>query len=96
MWKVTVFDGDGRTDVIVGVGDWTDYGWDNGYDAQGVWRKGPLRGFVYWVRNEGTNEVPKYRPAQRVQAAIVPPVFFSSPPAIRAGVSTASRWCVIG
>ncbi len=69
MWKVVDYDGDGKADVIVGVGDWTDYGWDNGYDAQGVWTKGPLRGFVYWLRNEGTNEAPKYQPARRVQAA---------------------------
>jgi hypothetical protein len=60
MWKYADYDGDGRTDVIVGVGDWTDYGWDNAYNPQGVWTNGPLRGFVYVVRNEGSNEQPKY------------------------------------
>ena len=68
MWKYVDYDGDGRTDVIVGVGDWTDYGWDNGYDAQGVWTKGPLRGFVYFIRNEGTSVTPRYAPPVRVQS----------------------------
>jgi hypothetical protein len=59
MWKYVDYDGDGKTDVIVGVDDWTDYGWDNAYNAKGVWIKGPLRGYVYVVRNEGSNEQPK-------------------------------------
>lgn len=29
QWSYTDFDGDGTDDLIVGVGDWTDYGWDN-------------------------------------------------------------------
>ncbi|MEI6794993.1 MAG: exo-alpha-sialidase, partial [Verrucomicrobiota bacterium] len=69
MWKFVDYDGDGKTDVIVGVGDWTDYGWDNGYNAKGVWTKGPLRGFVYFIRNEGTNDKPKYQTPVRVQSA---------------------------
>ncbi|MFZ9435949.1 MAG: exo-alpha-sialidase [Opitutales bacterium] len=69
MWKYADYDGDGRTDVIIGVGDWTDYGWDNAYNTKGVWIKGPLRGYVYVVRNEGSNEQPKYgRPAKVVAA----------------------------
>jgi len=55
--------------VIVGVGDWTDYGWDNAYNEKGVWIKGPLRGFVYFMRNEGTDEKPKYQSPVRVQSA---------------------------
>ena len=69
MWKVVDYDGDGKTDVIVGVGDWTDYGWDNAYNEKGVWIKGPLRGFVYFMRNEGTDEKPKYQSPVRVQSA---------------------------
>ncbi len=68
MWKFVDYDGDGRTDVIVGVGDWTDYGWDDGYDAQGVWRKGPLRGYVYFIRNTGANDAPKYAAPVRLEA----------------------------
>jgi hypothetical protein len=69
MWKFVDYDGDGKTDVIVGVGDWTDYGWDNGYNAKGVWTKGPLRGFVYFIRNEGTNDKPKYQKPAKTEAA---------------------------
>ena len=60
MWKVVDFDGDGRQDLAIGVGDWTDYGWDNGYDAQGRWVRGPLRGFVYIALNQGTNGQPAF------------------------------------
>ena len=60
MWKVVDYDGDGRQDLAIGVGDWTDYGWDNGYDAQGRWIRGPLRGFVYIALNQGTNAQPVY------------------------------------
>ncbi len=45
------FDGDGKTDIVVGADDWTEYGWDNAYDANGKWTNGPLRGFVYVIRN---------------------------------------------
>ncbi len=60
MWKVVDFDGDGRQDLAIGVGDWTDYGWDNGYDALGRWVRGPLRGFVYIALNQGTNGQPAF------------------------------------
>jgi hypothetical protein len=68
MWKYLDYDGDGKTDVIVGVGDWTDYGWDNAYNAKGEWIKGPLRGYVYFIRNDGTDAKPKYRQPVRVAA----------------------------
>ncbi len=44
MWHTVDFDGDGRLDLIVGVGDWTAYGWDNAYTPDGNWTNGPLRG----------------------------------------------------
>ncbi len=60
MWRMVDFDGDGVQDIIVGVGDWQDYGWDNAYNEKGEWTNGPLRGYVYVARNAGTNEAPKY------------------------------------
>ena len=32
QWRYVDYDGDGAMDIVVGVGDWTDYGWDNAYD----------------------------------------------------------------
>ncbi|HVU35736.1 MAG TPA: VCBS repeat-containing protein [Opitutaceae bacterium] len=73
QWKVVDYDGDGRNDLIVGIDYWGDYKWDSAfhgkneptYDAQGKWKYGPLHGYVYFLRNVGTNEAPVY--AQPVQ-----------------------------
>jgi len=79
MWKWVDFDGDGREDLIVGVGDWTDYGWDNAYDAQGRWTRGPLRGFIYVVRNEGTAAAPRFAAPVKLQAGGRPLEVFGWP-----------------
>ncbi len=36
MWRYVDYDGDGDHDLIVGIGDWTDYGWDHAYDNHGT------------------------------------------------------------
>jgi hypothetical protein len=56
-------DGDGVAELVVGTDTWDDY-WPHGrewndygyrpYDAAGRWLGGPLRGFLYAFRNEGT------------------------------------------
>jgi hypothetical protein len=68
FWKYVDFNGDGHLDIIVGADDWTDYGWDNGYDASGKWTPGPLRGFVYLIANSGTSDAPKYERPSKLQA----------------------------
>jgi hypothetical protein len=68
QWKYADFDGDGQRDLLVGVGDWTEYGWDNAFNAQGQWTNGPLRGFVYLLRNNGTTEQPDYAPPTKLLA----------------------------
>ena len=60
MWRYVDFDGDGDHDIAVGVGDWSDLGWDHAYDNHGQWRNGPLHGYVYIVRNVGTDADPNY------------------------------------
>ncbi len=60
QWKLADLDGDGAHDLIVGVGYWSDYGWDNAFDALGNWIRGPLHGLVFWLRNNGTDAAPTW------------------------------------
>ncbi|MBR4652154.1 MAG: VCBS repeat-containing protein [Kiritimatiellae bacterium] len=52
-WRLKDFDGDGRDDIIIGVGDWRQYGWHNAFTPAGDWTNGPIHGLVYVVRNAG-------------------------------------------
>ncbi len=69
QWRQADQDGDGRLDLIIGVGDWKEYGWDNAFDAQGRWTRGPLHGFVYWLRNTADNDSPQYARPVKLEAA---------------------------
>lgn len=52
QWKVADWEGDGDLDLIIGVGDWGDYGWDDAFDRSGTWTNGPLHGYVYLALRE--------------------------------------------
>ncbi len=52
QWKMVDYDGDGDLDILVGVDDWSDYGWDNAFDNKGKWTNGPLHGYVYLIENQ--------------------------------------------
>ena len=69
QWQYCDYDGHGALDLIVGVGDWSDYGWDNAFDKQGRWMRGPLHGYVYLIRNTGTAGDPQYGKAEKISAA---------------------------
>lgn len=60
QWRYVDFDGDNHLDLIAGIEDWSYYGWDDAWDAKGVWKNGPLHGWIYVFRNLGTTETPRY------------------------------------
>lgn len=68
QWRYADYDGDGLQDLIVGIEDWTQYGWDNAFNAKGEWTRGPLHGYVYYLRNAGTNDKPQYADPERLAA----------------------------
>ncbi len=79
QWKLCDYDGDGVVDLVIGVSDWREYGWDDAYNEKGEWTAGPLHGYVYFVRNTGTNENPVYRKAVQVQAGSKPVDVYGCP-----------------
>lgn len=52
MWSYVDYDMDSDLDIIVGIDDWGEYGWDNAYDKNGNWTNGPLRGFIKLYENQ--------------------------------------------
>jgi FG-GAP-like repeat len=68
QWRYVDFDGDDKLDVVVGIEDWSYYGWDDAWDATGQWTHGPLHGFVFVFRNQASNEQPSYAPPLRLNA----------------------------
>jgi hypothetical protein len=79
QWKLCDYDGDAVVDLIIGVSDWREYGWDNAYNEKGEWTRGPLHGHVYFVRNSGTNEEPVYEDAMQVHAGGKPVDVYGCP-----------------
>ena len=68
QWSYVDYDADGKLDLVVGVSDWGDYGWDNAFDKKGNWTRGPLHGYVYVVPNTGTTAKPTYAEPLRLTA----------------------------
>jgi hypothetical protein len=68
QWRYVDFDGDGSLDLVVGIEDWSNYGWDDAWDKDGNWTNGKLHGFVFVFRNEGTTESPRYADPVKINA----------------------------
>lgn len=60
QWRYVDFDGDGKLDLVVGIEDWSYYGWDDAWSSEGIWQNGPLHGWVYVFRNQGSTAQPDY------------------------------------
>lgn len=69
VWSYVDYNGDGLHDIMVGTDDWNDFGWDDGYDSNGNWKRGKLHGYVYMLLNFGTVDEPDYAEPFRVQSA---------------------------
>lgn len=79
QWRYVDFDGDGVLDLVMGVDDWSEYGWDRAFNERGEWTRGPLHGYVYLAHNSGTNENPKYDPPVKIEADGKPIDVFGCP-----------------
>ena len=79
LWYPVDWDGDGRIDILAGVSDWRDYGWDDAFNSRGEWTRGPLHGYVWFHRNTGTNEQPVYAEPVMLQAGGKPIDQYGSP-----------------
>lgn len=68
QWRYADYDGDGAVDLVVGIEDWSEYGWDAAWNERGEWTNGPLHGFVILFRNAGSTEKPRYEEPIKVEA----------------------------
>ena len=73
------FDGNGLLDIAVGVNDYSDYGWDDAFDGNGRWINGPLHGYVYILKNKGSNNEPVYSQPMRLEADSRPVDVYGTP-----------------
>jgi len=78
-WYPIDWDGDGKIDVLAGVSDWRDYGWDDAFNEKGEWTRGRLHGYVYFHRNTGTNAQPRYAEPVLIEADGKPIDQYGSP-----------------
>ena len=79
QWKMVDYNADGLLDVVVGLGIWAEYGWDDAYNDQGVWTNGPLHGHVFVCINNGAADQPAYGEPVQVMTTDGPVDTFGAP-----------------
>jgi len=79
QWKLVDYNGDTLQDLVLGIGVWDDYGWDNAFNAQGEWTNGPLHGYVFVALNTASNKSPNYAPAFQVMCGEKPLDVYGAP-----------------
>jgi len=79
QWRLADVDADGHDDLVIGIEDWSDYGWDDAWNERGEWVNGPLHGFVILHRNAATSAAPRYEAPVKLQAAGQPIDTFGCP-----------------
>jgi hypothetical protein len=79
QWKMVDYNADGLLDVVVGLGIWAEYGWDDAYNDQGVWTNGPLHGHVFVCINHGAADKPAYGEPVQVMTTDGPVDTFGAP-----------------
>ncbi len=79
QWRLVDYDGDGAVDLTVAIEDWSFYGWDDAWDAQGQWQNGPLHGWIYFLKNTASTDKPTYAVPTLLQAAGKPIDVFGCP-----------------
>ncbi len=79
QWWFVDYDGDQKLDLVVGLELWSEYGWDDAWDASGRWKNGPLHGLVYFLKNIGSNQKPAYAPPAMLSAGGKPLSTFGLP-----------------
>lgn len=79
QWQWADWDRDGDHDLLIGVGIWDDYGWDDAWDASGTWQNGPLHGHVFVVTNTGSDRAPEWSDPVKIEAGGQPVDVFGWP-----------------
>ena len=69
QWHRIDWDRDGDQDLVIGVGIWDDYGWDDAWNELGEWKNGPLHGHVFLVTNIASDAKPKWSKAEKINSA---------------------------
>jgi hypothetical protein len=62
QWHLVDYDGNGKQDIVIGIGDWLDYGWDDAWDSSGKWKNGPIHGLLFWFPNAGAPRLKNQQP----------------------------------